>query len=349
MTATHEGVVNRRSEMLAEIAKNREEDLDRELKEGGEAAGIGALAREVPEGDPLRPDGIPEDDWAAMSDEQKNNAIAESKREAETGDGETEEERQAREQAEAKKTEKLKIDGQEQDVDVDRIMDAGRRALQKELAADKRLEEASKAREEAERLRAEAAAAATRQPAPEKRSPQEMIVAKEELKAIVQKIQYGSEDEAAEALAEYGTKMAQLGQTERLTEAELLNILDLREAQQFVKTNYADVVGDANLKKLFVSNINEKLAAGDSRSYQEIAKEVGDELRTWKGAPQQQQATQQKPGAVREAVHQRKTATVQIPSAAARQPAPSQPKAPTASEIIERERERRDRMAGRLR
>jgi hypothetical protein len=58
-----------------------------------------------------------------------------------------------------------------------------------------------------------------------------MIVAKEGLRDIVKKIQYGSEDEAAQALVEYGNKMAALGQTGRLTETELHNILDLREAQ----------------------------------------------------------------------------------------------------------------------
>jgi hypothetical protein len=53
----------------------------------------------------------------------------------------------------ASKKIKIKVDGQEQEVDESAVLEAGMRTLQKESAADKRLEEATKARDEAERLR----------------------------------------------------------------------------------------------------------------------------------------------------------------------------------------------------
>jgi hypothetical protein len=169
-----------------------------------------------------------------------------------------------------------------------------------------------------------------------------MMAAKEGLRAIVKKIQYGSEDEAAEALAEYGTKMAAMGQSGRLTEAELGNILDLREAQAFVKTNYADVLGDENLKELFVGKVNKKLAAGDVRPYQEICKETGDELRAWKAPANRPQPTPT--GGSRGEALQRKVSTVSIPAAGSRLPAAPPAKEPSTSDTIAKMRESRGQL-----
>lgn len=356
-SATQKGVENHRRDALADIIKNRGAQLVEELKHGGasaeDIAAVTGTQPEVPADDPKRPQDISPEDWGTMSDEEKGNAIASAASASETDEQKAEREKkeaqatadEERKTAEAAppKTEKLKIDGQEQDVGVDKIMDAGRRALQKELAADRRLEEATKVREEAERLRkvAEETLARAGAPAAAKKNDQEMIVAKEGLRDIVKKIQYGSEDEAAQALVEYGTKMASLGQADRLTEVELNNILDLREAQVFVKTNYADVLGDANLKELFVGKVNKKLAAGDARPYQEICKETGDELRAWKG-PAKADPTPNTGGS-RAAAQQRKVSTVSIPAASARLPsaAPTETKAPSNSDLVEQTRKAR--------
>lgn len=348
MTATREGVVNRREEALAEINKARKEEVFNEIKEGGEDPTALEGGKDVPD-DPLKPADIPAEDWAAMSDEQKNHAITEEKARSH---GETDEQKAAREAeekaeeernaAEAAKKYKGKVDGQEVEFEEKAVIEAGLRALQKESAADKRLEEATRAREEAERLRKEVETLATKfqQPGGPEKKPTELLVEKDALRGIVKAIQYGGEEEAAAALQEYGQKMAQLGQANAITAAELQNMLELREAQQFVRKEYADVMSDPNMKQLFVLKVNEKLAAGDARPYQELCKDAGDELRAWKGAPPQKEPTQQL-GGNRAAVHQRKTTIVQIPSASARQQAPTQPKAPTPSETIDQMRKAR--------
>ena len=334
MSATPQGVENPRRAALADIVKARTETLVSELSEGGasaeDIAAVQGVQPEVPASDPKKPAELTDEAWAAMSDEDKAAALQAAEVPAETG---TEVVPVVEEPA----REKLKIDGQEQEVEVSKILEAGRRALQKDMAADKRLEEATRAREEAERLRLKMEQTlAQAQPVEKKPDPQASILAKEDLRGIVHKIQYGSEEEAAQALVDYGTKMAELGQSGRLTHTELNHALDLREAQQFVKSNYADVVGDENLKELFVGKVNRKLAAGDSRSYQEICKETGDELRAWKGMPK----TDPTPaGGSRALAAERKRSTVSVPAAAARQQPPTQPTAPpSTSELVAKAR-----------
>lgn len=346
--ATQSGVVTRRTEQFSEILKNREAQIDAELKEGGTTEGIAVLQRDkVVEGDPLKPADIPDEDWGAMSDEQKNLAIADAKKAAEPVAEPEVQAEPAKPEAQdtAKAKVKIKVDGQEKEVDQDEVMQAGIRTLQKESAADKRLEDATKAKEEAERLRS-AAEKAVAQPSEPAKSPKDMLLEKDAMRGIVKAIQYGSEDEAATALLEYGQKMAQLGQASALTLDEVNDMLNLRSAQQYVRENYADVMGDTNLKQLFVTNVNSKLAAGDARPYQEICKDVGDELRTWRGAPQKQEATP-KTGASRAEVKERKTSIVTVPSAAARQPAPSQQRAQSPTDTVALMRANREKQAGR--
>lgn len=363
-SATQKGV-DRRSEALADIVKNRNTALAAEMQEGGSsaediAAVTAGTAAVVSDDDPKRPKDIAPEDWAKMSDEEKGSEIASA---AAAIAGETDEQKAERERlaAEAKAEEerkaaagapkkiKIKVDGQEQEVDESAVLEAGMRTLQKESAADKRLEEATKARDEAERLRktVEDTIARAGAPAAKAKTDQEMIVAKEGLRDIVKQIQYGTPDEAAGALVEYGNKMASLGQAGRLTETELHNILDLREAQRYVKAEYADVMGDANLKDLFVIQVNKKLAAGDGRPYQEICKETGDALRAWKAPakadPTAAAAAAAAAGGSRAAAQQRKVSTVSIPAAAARQQAASsEPKAPPSNaELVEQARKSR--------
>ncbi len=347
--ATQPGVVSRRTEMMAEIVKQREGEIDRELKEGGTEGGIAVFAREAKEGDPLRPESVPEDDWAAMSDEQKGQAITEEKARAEAAKGEAGEPKDAAQKAaeEPPKKYKGKVDGQEVEFDEESVIKAGLASLQKESAADKRLEEASREKAEAERLRKAAEASAAHADPAGGKGKSGLVIEKDGLREIVKAIQYGTPDEAESALAQYGERMAQLGQANATTLAEVQNFLDLREAQQFVRKEYADLVEDPNTKILFVHNINQKLAAGDARPYHEIAVEVGDSLRTWKGAPAKADPTPKEKGGSRAEIKERKTTIVHVPSAAARQPAPTVEKAPTPAETIARMRQARDRQAGR--
>lgn len=354
MPLPEQGVENPRRAALEAIVQNRQAGLVSELKEAGasddDIKSVEKPVTEVSTEDPTRPAGVSIEDWGSMSDEDKVIAIKSAAAEPETA-AETDEEKAAREAKEAeaaaaavaKPKVKIKVDGVEQEVDQDAVLAAGVRAMQKESAADKRLEEATKARDEAEKLRQSVEATIAKlpgQPAAAKKTDHEMLAEKDALRETVRAIQYGNPDEAADALLKYGERMAQLGQANALTKAELQNMLDLREAQQYVRTEFPDVVADQNLKSLLVTQVNAKLAAGDSRPYQEIAKEVGDGLRQWKGATTATPTPKTGDGK-RAEVKERKAAVVTVPVASVRKPEAVQPKEPTQSEIIEQMRKAR--------
>lgn len=343
MSATPKGVENPRRAALADIVKSRTENLVDEIKEaGGDTTDLGAAVHD--DGvDPRKPADLSPEAWNAMSDEEKGNAIAsanaaasevqetdEQKAERESAEAKAEEERKAAESAGKKY--KGKVDGQEVEFEEQAVIDAGLRALQKESAADKRLEEATKAKEEAIRLREVVEAASRAQQPSQQKTDQEVLLTKDALRGIVKRIQYGTEDDAAEALHEYGLQMAKVGQQPQLTEAELMNILDLREARSFVAREFPEITKDQKLKTVFEFTVNQKLAAGDKRSYQEICKETVDEVKQWK-APAV--ATPTPPaGGSRQAAVERKKTIVSIPAAQARQPAPTPQPAANPSNVI---------------
>lgn len=379
MPATTQGVGNSRNEQMAAILENRKVEIDRELKEGGTAEGIAILEQgAVTDADPLRPSDIPQEDWAAMSDEQKNLAIADAKKKVEDAAAaaavETDEERGAREAREKEETErkaaeaaaaaapkkiKLKVDGKEVEVDEAKVLEAGVRTLQKETAADKRLEEASKVGAEANRLLTEAqnmikSAAQGRTTTDTEASPSKpdgkasKVLTDEELTTAVKAIQYGSEAEAKEALQNLVTKAANSGQSEELTLVQVNEMLDFRDARQWAETEYKDVLGDPNLRKLFLTKEREKRAAGDNRPYRELYGEIGNEVRDWRKSLAPAPANPQPAGGSRADVRERKATLVPVPTASSRLPAATTTKELTPTETIGAMRDERERKAGRL-
>lgn len=327
-----QGVENPRRSMIAEIVKNRTEILANDLKEGGaspeELAAFATPPAEPSTDDPRRPEGVSVEDWAAMSDEDK----APHLKAAEGSTEETKTEEVATTTtAEAPKVEKLKIDGQEIEVSVDKVLDAGRRTLQKESAADKRLEEASRLfREAQEMIKNAAAGTATTTNQPAGTSKDGSPVADEALAKVAKAIQYGSEAEATAAVGELIQAAGAKGQS--LTQNDVLELLDYRDARQWAETEYKEILGDPKLRTLFVAEEKRLRAAGDGRPYRDVYEEIGNGLRTWKTSFVPVPASQ---GTGRSEIKDKKTTVVSVPMAAARLPEKTQPKEPSQSEIIE--------------
>jgi hypothetical protein len=344
MSATpNQGVENPRRALLAEIVSNRNAVVVGELREGGATEEeLKPLTSEPEADDPKRPADIPQEEWAQMSDEDKNNAGAKPAAEAEPA---TEPAAAEQTPAETPKKYKGKVDGQEVEFDEAKVIEEGLKALQKNSAADKRLEDASRTSAEAARLLKEAQEtinrAALARPAQDSQatpSKDGSPIAEDALAKAAHAVQYGSEAEAKDALAGLIEAAASKGKT--LTQADVIELLDYRDARQWAETEYKDVLGDPKLRTLFVSTEREKRAAGDGRPYRELYQEIGSGLREWaKGITT---ATASQPGTgTREDVKARKTTVVSVPTAAARQPAPQETKVPTPSETIAKMREAR--------
>lgn len=332
MSATREGVVSFAQQTRDQIAKARTEAIKAEIKEGGgnpdelETAPIDAA-------DPLKPADMPVEDWSAMSDEAKAQAITEAKQRAEAPETPAEEPA-ATVAPEVPSTTKIKIkvDGQELEVDEEQIRAAGIRTLQKETAADKRLEDATRLFKEAQEMVNRAAAGPKDTTGPSTDGP----VNEDALAKAAKAIQYGSEAEAKEALA--GLIEAAGAKGKPLTQTDVLELLEYSDAKKWVEGEFKDVLADPKMRKLFVDTEKEKRAAGDGRPYRELYQEIGVELRDWKKAMAPPASTTT---ATRADVQARKTAIVQVPTTASRQPAPQTVKEPSPSDVIDKMRQAR--------
>lgn len=208
---------------------------------------------------------------------------------------------------------------------------------QKERSATERYQQAAREREEAARMRAEAEAIA-RQYAPPVAPPAPLDV-----RAVAEKLQYGSTDEAAQILndllvtTQQGAKQA--------TEQVLLQ----RELEQYRRQN-ADLFQDPMLRGALES-VDEHLAKHDpewsAKPLPERWNEAANRVRERFGV---QQATPTPGKPVAAVVSQdraaRKATITNVPTASGRRAEPQAPRPPTTSELIERERARR--MKGRV-
>jgi hypothetical protein len=226
---------------------------------------------------------------------------------------------------------KIRVDGQDVEVDQDAVIKAGIATLQKETAADKRLEEAARLRKDAElesqRLHAERMqqTQALSQDAP---------VQPDQYAEVARKIQYGSEAEASEAIKALVTHASTSGQSQAVTMQQVADFIEFRDATRWASEQYADLLGDPIMRGAFAQREREIRTAGDSRPYRDIYGQIGTELREWL----HQKAPSAQPAQTRE---ERKARVVTIPSAASRQATPNEPKEPTPSEIVEQIRQAR--------
>jgi hypothetical protein len=349
-TATQTGVANRRAEQMAAIVQQHETAVDLELKESGQEDGIANLERGDRPAPVVKPEGVDQAEWDALSAEAKSGlAEAEAERVKAEADAAAAKEVPAAEvpaaaaEVPAAKKIKIKVDGQEQEVDEEKVRAAGIAALQKESAADRRLEEASRLFKEAKDAVAAVQGGVVQDPnksgasLPQAGGGGADVLTDDAFAKAVKAIQYGSEAEAGVVLKDLITKAARAGQPEQLTLDRVAEMLDFRDATRWAHDEYKDILGDPKLKALFSTEEKRLRAAGDMRPYRDVYKDIGDGLREWKKGLAPAPAQPDK-GTVRDTVRERKASIVTIPSAAARQPTAPQTKEPTPSETIDKMR-----------
>ena len=181
---------------------------------------------------------------------------------------------------------KLVVDGTEQEVPLSKVMDAGKRTLQKETAADKRLEEATSLKKSAEQLLADARKKTGQAPGADDGAGEKPQVKDDEFKAKkktwIQAIQYGEEAEAEKALDEMMDVMGR-GSTTVTSKEDLSTLvkqaLDEREQQEVQK-------GLEKIRSKFNSSKDEggfDDLAGSPYLMDEVSKLVDERLKD--GAP----------------------------------------------------------------
>ncbi len=161
---------------------------------------------------------------------------------------------------------KVKIDGAEQEVDADTLI----RTFQKNSAADRRLEEATRLLREAEE-RAAHAAAAPEQPQDAGQTPVDL---RKEAASIIEKMYDGDPDAAADALIHLVTKAKGGDQPTRapvaVDEGEItdrvLARMAVNAAFEQVKTDYPDIISDPDLEFLTAMKIDRAVAQGIPRA-----------------------------------------------------------------------------------
>jgi hypothetical protein len=169
----------------------------------------------------------------------------------------------------------IEIEGRPTKVKGSQIIDAGRRTLQKETAADYRLQLATEALEQARRQAAvPAGPVAPAEPAP-----------LNDLQ-LAELVQFGSKEQAAAAIAEIRRRDSSAVTTEGLQQfmsAQLPKLVDrqleFREATRFVQDEYGDLLGDPYLKQMFFWKEDQMRKAGDTRGYIDLYKDIGEGLR----------------------------------------------------------------------
>ena len=229
------------------------------------------------------------------------------------------------------KTVKIKVDGQEREVPESEIMEHGRRALQKESAADKRLQEATELLRQAKEQFSQMGGS------PQVERPRRDLSQLDDL-ALARRIQMGTKDEAAEAVAVMRDReTVSPDNVAAMVEGRILAKLKFEE----IRGDYKDVLDDDYLAKLAVMEDQRMIADGDTRLPHERLPDIAKKLRAWRTPKDAKKVVLEDLESKRNA----KAAAASIPSAHGRSSAATpQQKPQSRSEVIQEMREARGQL-----
>lgn len=179
------------------------------------------------------------------------------------------------------------VDGQKMKVKGQKIIDAGFRTFQKETAADYRLQLATKMLEDA-RHTVSALPGAQAQPSHWDASQSQQVQQQQQIDPLqlAELIQFGTKEQAAQAIALLQQRDPMTVTQEGLQQFMMQHIPQLvnaqitfRDAVNFAKSEYGDLLKDPYLRDLFVLKEDQLRKAGDRRAPHELYKEIGDSIR----------------------------------------------------------------------
>lgn len=200
----------------------------------------------------------------------------------------------------------IKVFGETKAVPLSEVIEQGKRTLQKETAADRKLQEAS------ELLRAAQEQSRRTQP------PQE---------------NYGqSQDQATGADDEFFRVV------DARVENRVREVVSGVKIQERFLSDFPEFAADQRLMRLAVQEVDQRRSQGDTRNDYDFYKEVGQDLRKWRGIAGQPDGMQER--------KERKEAVQTLPTASARQAAPKEAKEPSVQDIIRDMRKARHQATG---
>lgn len=229
----------------------------------------------------------------------------------------------------------LIIDGKPLKVKGSQIIETGRKALQKEIAADQRLEFASRLLDEATK-RVQGQPPATTADAQPKDAPVKEVQGKSDAE-LAKQLQYGTEEQAAEAIREIRRRDQGAVSEEGLQDliakhlpAAVSSQLAFHEAVRNAQSEYKDIFADPYLTQLFHIEEHKARQAGDARPHSELYATIGNSIR--------EHFKLQKPAeggpTLTEKVAAKKASTPTPRLASVRLEQAPEPKAPTREEIL---------------
>lgn len=240
----------------------------------------------------------------------------------------------------------LVVEGQKIKVKGAQILDRGRAAIQKETAADYKLQMASQLLEEAKRRVADLPPG---DPAPARTEPAPTSEIADD--KLAEMIQFGTKEQAAEAVK----LLRQRGKAvdpEQIMDfvsqqmgPRIQAEIEFRNASEMVKRDYADIMGNEYLRRLFYVEENRRRAARaqggeeDMRPHSELYRSIGDDLRKAFNMKAPAASTPSKEVRTLEQRKEAKQKTPVVPSPASARvegKAPARP--PTNAEIIDKMR-----------
>lgn len=274
-----------RNEMLSSIAERARQERDQDMRYNGQEP-VNTMNVVVPE------------DTENKESEQKE---------------QIEETQEEEKQEPVIETVKIKVDGEEKEVPKDKIYDAGVRALQKESAADKRLEEATRLLREAKEYA---------QPQAKEALPPAWDDA-----TIAYALEHGDAAQKEYAINQMrGRETTTPEELIAITTQKVLGEVELKSATDWFVSEFNDIVKDPYLFQLAGMAETKARQNGDVRPFKELYKEIGDNLRKWRGGTTTQTLDEKK---------ELKSAIVNLPSASVKKSTPAEAKPRATADIIE--------------
>lgn len=172
-------------------------------------------------------------------------------------------------------TRTLIVDGVQRQVPLSQIIERGTATLQKEVAADARLEQANRLLAEAQRVAAQAP--------PSKDVAQAPAVEAMNDDQLAELIQFGTKEQAAQAIKILRSSAQPAVKVEDIVRAAQQAVapqIAFEKGKDYAIAEYGDLLQDPDLGAIFLNRENVARKSGDTRPFTELYKAIGDEMRT---------------------------------------------------------------------